>query len=388
AAGTSGNGSVGNGGGSVASTVTYDAATGATDALGHHGQMQLDGHMTYTGSSADGTTDFYTVYGHRPAGTASSGQAVLSAGTGYTLPSQRFDYYGISSGGNQALVDLMLPPVSTAHSVYNTATAIAAGDYKGAAWAVAPLAAGVVGGVAASYVSKVAGKIIGSETIRQTIQKVAGTLQTEEEVPAGPSGLCFVSGTPVLTPDGWRSIETLRPGDSVISRDETRRMTVVEHVVRLFHNHGRRIVDVALEDAGRHEVLGATPGHPFYVEGHGWTDAGKLHAGDRVESGTGGTLRVRSLTARAGVSDTYNFEVEQTHTYFVGKLRAWVHNACSEGGSATNVSRNATKGATDKTIIVDSKGNALVGGWSATKKLTAPENASAHWTKHSSEFPE
>lgn len=112
-------------------------------------------------------------------------------------------------------------------------------------------------------------------------------------------------------------------------------MTVVEHVVRLFHNHGRRIVDIALDGAGRHEVLGATPGHPFYVEGHGWTDAGKLHAGDRVESGTGRTLRVRSVTARAGVSDTYNFEVERTHTYFVGKLRAWVHNACSEGGSAT-----------------------------------------------------
>ncbi|MDG6095790.1 hypothetical protein LOC54_12015, partial [Acetobacter sp. AN02] len=170
AAGTSGNGSVGNGGGSVASTVTYDAATGATDALGHHGQMQLDDHMTYTGSSADGTTDFYTVYGHRPAGTASSGQAVLSAGTGYTLPSQRFDYYGISSAGNQALLDLMFPPVSTAHSVYNTATAIAAGDYKGAAWEAAPLAAGAVGGVAA----KVAGKIIGSGTIREAVESVAG----------------------------------------------------------------------------------------------------------------------------------------------------------------------------------------------------------------------
>ena len=42
------------------------------------------------------------------------------------------------------------------------------------------------------------------------------------------------------------------------------------------------------------------------------------------------------------MSDTYNFEVERTHTYFVGKLRAWVHNACSEGGSATNVGGDAT----------------------------------------------
>jgi filamentous hemagglutinin len=40
------------------------------------------------------------------------------------------------------------------------------------------------------------------------------------------------------------------------------------------------------------------------------------------------------------------------------------------------------------TIVVDSKGNALVGDWSPTKTLTSPENATAHWTKHASEFPQ
>lgn len=43
---------------------------------------------------------------------------------------------------------------------------------------------------------------------------------------------------------------------------------------------------------------------------------------------------------------------------------------------------------TGQTVIVDSKGNALVGDWSSTKKLTSPENALAHWNKHQSEFPE
>jgi filamentous hemagglutinin family protein len=41
-----------------------------------------------------------------------------------------------------------------------------------------------------------------------------------------------------------------------------------------------------------------------------------------------------------------------------------------------------------KTIVVDSKGNALIGDWSYTKTLTSPENAQAHWTKHASEFPQ
>lgn len=41
-----------------------------------------------------------------------------------------------------------------------------------------------------------------------------------------------------------------------------------------------------------------------------------------------------------------------------------------------------------KTIAVDNKGNALIGDWSPTKNLTAPENVPSHWKKHSSEFPE
>jgi len=41
-----------------------------------------------------------------------------------------------------------------------------------------------------------------------------------------------------------------------------------------------------------------------------------------------------------------------------------------------------------QTIIVDNKGNALVGNWSSTRKLTSPENALEHWNKHRSEFPE
>ena len=40
------------------------------------------------------------------------------------------------------------------------------------------------------------------------------------------------------------------------------------------------------------------------------------------------------------------------------------------------------------TINIDKKGNALIGTWSDTITLSAPENASGHWKKHSVEFPE
>ena len=40
------------------------------------------------------------------------------------------------------------------------------------------------------------------------------------------------------------------------------------------------------------------------------------------------------------------------------------------------------------TISVDTNGNALIGDWSSTQTLSAPQNAINHWSKHSSEFPE
>ena len=36
----------------------------------------------------------------------------------------------------------------------------------------------------------------------------------------------------------------------------------------------------------------------------------------------------------AGEQLVYNFEVEGSHTYFVGETGAWVHNACAPGASA------------------------------------------------------
>lgn len=41
-----------------------------------------------------------------------------------------------------------------------------------------------------------------------------------------------------------------------------------------------------------------------------------------------------------------------------------------------------------KTIAIDEEGNALIGTWTSTNKLSAPENALKHWLEHSKEFPE
>ncbi|MFT8781444.1 hemagglutinin repeat-containing protein [Acetobacter orientalis] len=182
---------------------------------------------------------------------------------------------------------------------------------------------------------------VGLAAAKSEITGVSGGQLAQGEVhEAGLSSasLCFVAGTPVLTPAGYRQIEALRVGDKVISRDEVSGLTVVEPILQRFHHHNQRILSVLVAKQNKQEVLGATSGHPFYVIGRGWVEAGRLHHGDEIWNATGGALQVLAVAVRPKVSDTYNFEVKKTHSYFVGRLRAWVHNACAQDVPKENFS--------------------------------------------------
>ncbi|WP_157221592.1 hypothetical protein [Herbaspirillum sp. YR522] len=75
----------------------------------------------------------------------------------------------------------------------------------------------------------------------------------------------------------------------------------------------------------------------------------------------------------------------ETDLLFAGTVNSSGKGTNSAAGAVDDAVATSTTG---KIINVDSKGNALAGDWSATKTLSAPENALAHWTKHASEFPE
>jgi hypothetical protein len=135
----------------------------------------------------------------------------------------------------------------------------------------------------------------------------------------------------VRTPGGDKPIEDVEPGDTVWSKDEATGEASEQHVVRTFVTPDRPIFNVALEDAtGKHEVIRTTGEHPFWLENQGWTPAQSLQPGDRISQRAGGWLRVGSATWAQKRETVYNFEVEKTHSYFVGKLGAWVHNSCWE----------------------------------------------------------
>ena len=82
------------------------------------------------------------------------------------------------------------------------------------------------------------------------------------------------------------------------------------------------------------EKITATPDHPFWVVGKGWTEAGELGCGDAVVTRSGARVQVEGLTRRQGSFQVYNFEVANSHSYFVGTLGLLVHN---NGGCETAV---------------------------------------------------
>ncbi len=161
---------------------------------------------------------------------------------------------------------------------------------------------------------------------------------------------CFKEGTNVLTEDGNKAIEDIKEGDMVLSYDENTGKQGYKKVIRLFRNSTKLWVELTVKvDGKEQEPISCTPEHPFYIlnveedtplvnfeernnkEHNGqWVSAKDLKSGDVVllESGKHGTIN-RVEIEKLGIPEvTYNFEVADFHTYYVGEEGILVHNMC------------------------------------------------------------
>jgi hypothetical protein len=139
----------------------------------------------------------------------------------------------------------------------------------------------------------------------------------------------------VETEEGLRPIEEVEVGNFVLSRDEETGEIDLREVERVFVTPDTPILELKLEsDKGEIEKLGTTAEHPFWVKAQGWVFASKLLPGDEIFTSNGGWLRVNTGTWLSERQTVYNFEVDEFHTYFVGKHKAWVHNnPCAHQGA-------------------------------------------------------
>jgi hypothetical protein len=132
----------------------------------------------------------------------------------------------------------------------------------------------------------------------------------------------------VQTEDGAKRIEDITPGDTVISADpvsaEQKQAAQPRLVTRTFSRDASTILDIHVGG----EIIRATPEHPFWVVGAGWTAAGELRQGSALLTKDGIVIHVDRVERREGKFKVYNLEVDTVHTYQVSRLGILVHNKC------------------------------------------------------------
>ncbi|MQY16239.1 hypothetical protein SRB5_64370 [Streptomyces sp. RB5] len=207
------------------------------------------------------------------------------------------------------------------------------------------------------------------------LKKLAPKL-VDEAVEAGTSAAkaaeppkCFLAGTDILMANGAaKDIEDIRPGDLVESRDPETGEEGPRKVTQLIITEGKKHLNklsIATEDGI--DSVTATREHPFWSPSENeWVSAGDLQPGMTLLTDDEQTVIVTSNKAFTKYVRTYNFTVEDLHTYYVlaGKIAVLVHNDCGE-----EAARKIRAGLPDRPNgegpttgqLVDSAGNTLRG---------------------------
>lgn len=132
---------------------------------------------------------------------------------------------------------------------------------------------------------------------------------------------CFAAGTAVHTADGVRPIESIRPGDRVLSQDTGTGSLAYRPVLAAHRTPDVATMRVTTDD----ETITTTTYHRFWVAGQGWKMARELEPGDALR-GLQGTVKVRSIEPDTGRQTVYNFDVDGDRNLFVGQAGWLAHD--------------------------------------------------------------
>jgi len=171
-----------------------------------------------------------------------------------------------------------------------------------------------------------------------------------------------------------QSIETLQPGQAVLTRDEHNpdSTLLLRHIEETFVRTAFHLQTITLRSStGIEQTLHTTAEHPVYVLGKGWINAAKLAPGDQLQEPDGSTSTILAshwTRHRQGIP-VYNFRVHDSHTYFVREQAStaepvWVHNECGASGRQLSLfDEEAVAVRSGKTVATDALGRQTVSGW-------------------------
>ncbi|MFE5819382.1 polymorphic toxin-type HINT domain-containing protein [Streptomyces sp. NPDC056479] len=148
---------------------------------------------------------------------------------------------------------------------------------------------------------------------------------------------CFLAGTDVLMSDGTtKDIEDIQIGDEVQARDPETGESGPRKVTRLLvTDDDKHFNELSIATENGVEKLTATHEHPFWSPSErDWIEASDLAAGMTLLTAGGETAIVTGNRAFTKHVRTYNFTVDDLHTYYVlaGETPVLVHNSsCPKG---------------------------------------------------------
>ena len=144
---------------------------------------------------------------------------------------------------------------------------------------------------------------------------------------------CFIAGTLVLCRDKdgeecYKQIQEIEVGDMVWSYDEESGESDWKPVVRLFRNETKEWYHVFVDE----EEIVCTGAHLFYVVGVGFVEVRNLKIAEKLLLSNGKEVIIEKVEVEqlTQAETTYNFEVADFHTYYVGEKKILVHNDCIE----------------------------------------------------------
>lgn len=132
---------------------------------------------------------------------------------------------------------------------------------------------------------------------------------------------CFPAGTKVHTENGLKNIEDICISDRVWSYNEKTGEISLQEVLSTVINISDHLVRICTED----EIIETTTMHPFYTN-KGWKDAGSLETDEYLKTKNGISTKIKKVNFNYLLSEVYNLEVANWHTFFVGTSAILVHN--------------------------------------------------------------
>ncbi|MDR3622744.1 MAG: polymorphic toxin-type HINT domain-containing protein [Paludisphaera borealis] len=135
-----------------------------------------------------------------------------------------------------------------------------------------------------------------------------------------PFHSCFAAGTTVRTLRGGRPIESIRPGDQVLTQDTAKGSLQYRPVVTAYHNPPNETYRL---DLGKESIV-ATGIHRFWKAGHGWIMARDVKPGDWLRT-IGGAAEVVAVT-KDRVQPVFNLQLDGGDDFCVGALGVIAHD--------------------------------------------------------------